>query len=125
MSNSFNASRPLANESIPLKHVLGWGGRSQGGDLTLNTLLRTWLSLKHPLSSRTFKQLECMAKSVFLMDLNVLLLIRNQEKSHLKRTMSKSRVSWKYLFYLSQFKVCGLQELAGAVFINPARYICI
>ena len=98
MSNSFNASRPLANESIPLKHVLGWGGRSQGGDLTLNTLLRTWLSLKHPLSSRTFKQLECMAKSVFLMDLNVLLLIRNQEKSHLKRTMSKSRVSWKYLF---------------------------
>ena len=33
-----------------------------GGDLTLNSLLRTWLSLKHPPSFRAFKQLECMAK---------------------------------------------------------------
>ena len=32
MSNSFNVWDPLANESIPLKHVLGWGGtESQGG----------------------------------------------------------------------------------------------
>ena len=32
MSNSFNVCGPLANESIPLKHVLGWGGEeSQGG----------------------------------------------------------------------------------------------
>ena len=54
-----------------------------------------------------------------------LLLIRNQEESHLKRTMAKSRVSWQYLLYLSQFKVCGLQEHAGALFLNPARYICI
>ena len=36
-----------ANERIPLKHVLGWGGRRKsGGDLTLNSLIRTWLSLK-------------------------------------------------------------------------------
>ena len=54
---------PLANGSIPLKHVLGWGGwRKSGGDLTLNSLLRTWISLKHPPSFRAFKQLECMAK---------------------------------------------------------------
>ena len=34
MSNSFNVWGPLANESIPLKHVLGWGegrGGSQRG----------------------------------------------------------------------------------------------
>ena len=43
--------------------------RGGGGDLTLNSLL----SLKHPLSFRAFKQLECMANSrvSFLMDLNV------------------------------------------------------
>ena len=41
----------------------GGGGGSQGGDLTLNSLLRTWLSLKHPPLFRAFKQLECMAKS--------------------------------------------------------------
>ena len=51
-----------------------------------------------------------------------LLLIRNQEESHLQRTMGKS---WQYLLYLSQFKVCGLQEPADAVFINPARYISV
>ena len=39
------------------------------GDLTLNSLLRTCLSLKHPPSFRAFKPLEC--QSVFLMDLNV------------------------------------------------------
>ena len=61
MSNFCNVWGPLANESIPLKHLLGWGLR--GGDLTLNSLLRTWLSLKHPLSFWAFKQLECMAKS--------------------------------------------------------------
>ena len=49
------------------------GGRGGGGDLTLNSLLRTWSSLKHPLSFRAFKQLECMANSrvSFLMNLNV------------------------------------------------------
>ena len=54
-----------ANERIPLKHVLGWGGDggSQGGDLTLNSLIRTCLSLKHLPSFRAFKQLECMTKS--------------------------------------------------------------
>ena len=41
----------------------GGGGGSQGGDLTLNSLLRTWWSLKHSLSCRAFKQLECMANS--------------------------------------------------------------
>ena len=47
----------MANESIPLKHLLGWGGgERQGGDVALN-------SLKHPLSCRACKQLECMAKS--------------------------------------------------------------
>ena len=37
--------------------------RGGGGDLTLNSLLRTWLSLKHLPSFRAFKQLECMAKA--------------------------------------------------------------
>ena len=54
-----------------------------------------------------------------------LLLIRNQDESHLKRTMGKSSVSWQYLLQLSQFKVCGLQQPAGAVFINPARVLYI
>ena len=55
----------MANESIPLKHVLVWGGGrgSQGGDLTLNSLLRTCLILKRHPSFRAFKQLECMDKS--------------------------------------------------------------
>ena len=45
----------------------------RGGDLTLNSLLRTWLSLKHPPSFRAFRKLECQGQvqSVFLMDLNV------------------------------------------------------
>ena len=47
---------------IPLKHSPQARARLEGGDLTLNSLLRTWLSFKHPLSSRAFKQLECMAK---------------------------------------------------------------
>ena len=43
----------------------GGGGKEvgRGGDLALNSLLRTCLSLKHPLSSRAFEQLECMVKS--------------------------------------------------------------
>ena len=45
----------------------GGGGGSQdgggGGDLNLNSLLRTWLSLKHPPSFRAFNQLKCMDKS--------------------------------------------------------------
>ena len=31
MSNFFNVWDPLANESIPLKHVLGWGGAESRG----------------------------------------------------------------------------------------------
>ena len=47
----------------------GEGKKVRGGDVDLNSLLRTCLSLKHPLSCRSFQQLECMAKSsVFLMD---------------------------------------------------------
>ena len=67
MSDSCNVRGPLVNECIPLKHVLGWGGGGveevRGGDLTLNSLLRTWLSLKRPPSFRAFKQLECVDKS--------------------------------------------------------------
>ena len=90
---------PLANESIPLKHVLGRGVGVRSSDVALNYLLRTYLSLKHPLSCRAFKQLECMAKSrvSFWWTLNVSLLIRNHEESYLKRTMGKSSVSWQYL----------------------------
>ena len=58
-------------------------------------------------------------ESVFLMDLNVSLLIRNQEESHLKKTVGKSSVSWQYLLQLSQFKLCGFEEPAGTVFKNP------
>ena len=54
-----------------------------------------------------------------------LLLIRNQDESPLKRTMGKGSVSWRYLLKLSQFKVCGLQQPAGAVFINPATILYI
>ena len=48
---------PLTNESFPLKHVLGWEGGGgveevRGLDLTLTSLLRTWLSLKHHPSFR-------------------------------------------------------------------------
>ena len=62
MSNSFNVHvwGPFANESIPLKHVLGWG---RGESVALNSLLRTCSSLKHTLSCTAFKQLECMDKS--------------------------------------------------------------
>ena len=58
--------------------------------MALNSLLITCLSLKHPLSCRALKQLECMARSrvfFFCWTCNVSLLIRNQEESHLKRTM--------------------------------------
>ena len=103
MSNSFNVWGPLANESIPFKHVLGWGGaesRGGGGWCGLKfSVSRTCLSLKHPLPCRAFTQLECTAKSrvSFWWTLNVSLLIRNQEESHLKRTMGKSWVSCQYL----------------------------
>ena len=49
----------------------GRGGEEvRGGDVALNSLLITCLSLKHPLSCTALKQLECMAKSrvFFLMD---------------------------------------------------------
>ena len=52
MSNSCNVHSPQARARLR-----GGGG---GGDLTLNSLLRTWLSLKHPPSFRAFKQLECL-----------------------------------------------------------------
>ena len=75
MSDSFNVWGPLANESIPLKHVLCWGGgRSQGGDVALNSLLRTCISLKHPLSCRALHQagrVYGQVESVFLMDLSL------------------------------------------------------
>ena len=74
MSNSCNVWGLLANESIPLKS----GGR---GDLALNSLLRTWLSLKRPSLFRDFKQLECMNKCrvSFWWTWTFLLLNRNQE----------------------------------------------
>ena len=58
------------------------------------------------------------------MDLNVSLLIRNQEESHLRRPTGKSSVFFLllYLLELSQLKLCGLEEPAGSVFINPATY---
>ena len=62
----FEAHWPILMKAFPLKHVLGWGGRLEevgGGDLTLNSPLRTWLSLKHPLSCRAFKPPECVANS--------------------------------------------------------------
>ena len=58
--------------------------------MALNSPLRTCLSLKHPLSCRAFKQLECMAKSRMTLTLNVSSLTTNQEESHLKRPMGKS-----------------------------------
>ena len=63
MSNSCNVGGPLADSPQAPARLAGGGGRKSGGDLTLNSLLRTWLSLKHPPSFRAFKQLECMAKS--------------------------------------------------------------
>ena len=62
----FEAHWPILMKAFSLRHVLGWGGAvggSRRGDLTLNSLLRTWLSLKHPLSCRAFKPPECMADS--------------------------------------------------------------
>ena len=62
-----------------------------GGDVTFNSLLRASLSLKLPLSCRTIKGLEAardgQVESVFLIDMNNSLLIRNQEDSHLRRLM--------------------------------------
>ena len=59
MANSLNVSGRLANERIPLTHVLdarlrgrvrsGGGG---GDDMALNSLLRASLILKLPLSCR-------------------------------------------------------------------------
>ena len=49
-------------------------GRSQGGDVALNSLLRTCISLKHPLSCRAFHQagrVYGQVESVFLMDLSL------------------------------------------------------
>ena len=64
-----------------------------GGDVALNSLLITSLSLKLPLKNPTaLKNLE-MAKlrvSFSYIDLIISLLIRNQEESQLRRLMSKS-----------------------------------
>ena len=49
-------------------------GRSQGGDVALNSLLRTCISLKYPLSCRAFHQagrVYGQVESVFLMDLSL------------------------------------------------------
>ena len=49
-------------------------GRSQGGDVALNSLLRTCISLKHPLSCRALHQagrVYGQVESVFLMDLSL------------------------------------------------------
>ena len=35
MPNTFNVCGPLANESIPVTHVLGWGGVMSGGCFSL------------------------------------------------------------------------------------------
>ena len=54
--------------------MLGGGGRSQGGDVALNSLLRTCISLKHPLSCRALHQagrVYGQVESVFLMDLSL------------------------------------------------------
>ena len=94
--------RPIGQwKHSPQARATRGGGLEEvrGGDLTLNSLLRTCLSLKRPPSFRAFKQLECMDKSrvSFWWTWMFLLLIRNQEESHLKRTMGKSWVSWRYL----------------------------
>ena len=83
----------MANESIPLRQVLGWGVEEVGGggDLILNSLLGTWLNLKHLPSFRAFKQLECMDKSrVSLMDLNVSFANQEPRRETLRLTMGKS-----------------------------------
>ena len=80
----------MANESLPPQACARLGVEEVGGgsDLILNSLLRTWLSLNPPLSSRAFKQLECMTNS--RVSWLAGLLIRNQEESDLKRSMGKS-----------------------------------
>ena len=61
----FEAHWPMKAFSSSRPARLEWGRKSggEGGDVALNSPLRTCLSLKHPLSCRAFKQLECMAKS--------------------------------------------------------------
>lgn len=66
-------------------------------------------------------------ESVLFIDLNISLLISNQEESHLRRLLWV-RAEFLYIIghwplYLSQFKLCGLELSAGAVFINLARHI--
>ena len=52
---------------------MGGGGGSQGDDLTLNSVLRTWLSLKHPPFSWSLQAARVygQVQGVFLVDLNV------------------------------------------------------
>ena len=59
-------------------------------------------------------------ENVFLMSLNISVLIRNQEGSHLRRLMGKSWVSLQYLFYLSQVK--GANSALGPRW--PGHYFC-
>ena len=69
-------------------------------------------------AARVYGQIE----SVFLMDLNVSLLVRNQGESLLGRLMGKSWVAFaRFLLDLSQVKLCGLELPAGAAFINADR----
>ena len=62
-------------------------------------------------------------ESVFLIDLSISLLIRNQEESHLRRLIGKNWVSLQYWLHSSQVKLCCLELPAGVVFKNSARYI--
>ena len=59
-------------------------------------------------------------ENVFLMSLNISVLIRNQQGSHLRRLMGKSWVSLQYLFYLSQVK--GAHSALGPRW--PGHYFC-
>ena len=59
----FKAHLPMNATHSPQARAREYVGEGGGGGLTLNSLSRTWLNLKQPLSFRAFKQLECMAKS--------------------------------------------------------------
>ena len=61
-------------KAFPSSTCCAGEGRSQGGDVALNSLLRTCISLKHPLSCRALHQagrVYGQVESVFLMDLSL------------------------------------------------------
>ena len=105
---------PLCSAGRPRQVTrLGW--------VALNSLLRACLSLKLTLSCRALKQLECMDTLSVSLWCNwmFILLIRNQEESHLRELIDKSWSSFFTMFalYLSQVKLCCLELPAGAVFV--------